>query len=143
MIVSMHPRASSEEQSDAMEARSRVPRQMFGFNESALEAFPSSEALLDGVDIVISGYSTTNLYGILKGMEGVVYAATPLLAAKFQAEKHLDVPPEVSLGSGWIVHDKNDLIAVINELQSGLSSAKVQAVRDAQQRMGMPKSCSS
>ena len=70
MIISMHPRASDGEKKDALESKTRAPHEIFQFNESALHNFPSSESLLDGVDIVLSGYSTTNLYAILKGMKG-------------------------------------------------------------------------
>ena len=70
-------------------------------------------------------------------ISGVVYAATPSLLAKFQTEKHLDVPPEVALGSGWIIHDANEFADVLKEIELETDSARVLALREAQKRMGM------
>lgn len=76
MIISMHPRASDEEKQNALASKAKAPPEIFQFNESALHTFPSSESLLDGVDVVVSGYSTTNLYAILKGMQGTFTTIT-------------------------------------------------------------------
>ena len=99
------------------------------------EVASESEDVLPGVDLVLSGYSTTNFYGILHEMPGVVYCGTPALHWDLWREKGLLKPPEVEAGAAWYVETAGDLVHVLTELKKGDASDEVRRIKDVQRRI--------
>lgn len=97
----------------------------------ALRQMPS-EDLLPAVDYVVSGYSTTNYYGILYGMPGVIYLGTPSFHWDLWQEKKLLRPPEVEAGAGWYVESFEDFVRVITAVQAGGASSEMQTLKQRQ-----------
>jgi len=119
IVVRMHPRATSDDVSRTAGVQARAPPELFDVDPAALDAFASSEDILAGADLVVSGYSTTNFFAILEGLSGVVYASTKTLRAKYRRDKKLDVPPEVEAGAAWEAGTAEELATVIGLLRRG------------------------
>lgn len=84
----------------------------------------------------MSGFSTVNTHAILRGVRGVVYAATPSLAELYRLTKKLEVPPEVAAGAAWRVGKPGELTAVLRALVAGeAGSAELRRVVAAQGRL--------
>ncbi|KAK3239237.1 hypothetical protein CYMTET_50821 [Cymbomonas tetramitiformis] len=72
VILRLHPRTASHERDRVAMLRDRsAPGR---FVDAQVSRYPSTESLLPAVDVVMSGFSTTNYFGILMGIPGVVYA---------------------------------------------------------------------
>lgn len=137
VVVRAHPRATDEDKRLLDEYMARTNRNWF--TDVDQELARTSDDLLPGVDFVLSGYSTTNYYGVLYEMAGVVYVGTPAFKADMKAEKGLERPPEVEIGAGWYVQNPQDMADVIVSVrQSGGSQgvvSNVDKVKDTQRRI--------
>lgn len=112
VVLRQHARATEEDrQAVRTYASSPLQRGWFRYVDHAVA--PTKEDILPGADFVLSGYSTTNYYGILLGMPGVVYCGTPLLLQDLKREKGLDRPPEVQAGAAWYATTPQDMEVII------------------------------
>lgn len=142
VIVLPHPRSTYLDQqllwycenSLGLNAPIRLMIEKTSLAKLALRRMPS-EDLLPAVDYVVSGYSTTNYYGVLYGMSGVVYLGTPSFHWDLWQEKKLLRPPEVEAGAGWYVESLEDFVRVITAVQAGDASPEVQALKQRQKEM--------
>ncbi len=133
VIVRVHARASIPDKKETEQYFKATKRTWFtDVDKSVAE---NSTDLLPGVDFVLSGYSTTNHFGILYGMPGVVYVGTPAFKRDLKAEKGLERPPEVEAGAGWYVQNGADMADVIMALQPDVPLPKVRKLMDAQKRI--------
>lgn len=130
VILRAHPRASDQDKRLIEQYMGATKRQWFTDVDRSLA--PTSDDLLPGVDFVLSGYSTTNYFGILYEMPGVVYVGTPAFKRDLKAEKGLYRPPEVEIGAGWYVQTAADMANVIISVLLGPD-----AVPDLQKMMIM------
>lgn len=96
---------------------------------------PSAEEAVAAVEAVVSGFSTVNTHAILRGVRGVIYAATPTLAEQYRRTKKLEVPPEVARGAAWRVERAEELAGVLRALAEGEASAEVRRVAAAQAQL--------
>jgi len=133
VILRAHPRAMEEDKRLAKQYMDSTGRQWFTDVDRSLA--PTSDDLLPGVDFVLSGYSTTNYFGVLYEMPGVVYVGTPAFKKDLMAEKGLDKPPEAEIGAGWYVTTADEMARVITEVRRGEASTDLQKVKDAQRRI--------
>lgn len=133
VIVRAYPRATIEDKQLVDTYFQFTPYKWFCDPDRALA--PTSDDLLPGVDFVLSGYSTTNLYGILYGMPGVVYVGTPALKKDLWHEKQLERSAEVEAGAGWYVSTAAELQEVIEKLEYGPASEEIHRLRQAQERI--------
>jgi hypothetical protein len=133
VILRAHSRATKEDRwfmgqyMDTMERR--------WFTDVDRELAPTSDDLLPGVDFVLSGYSTTNYFGILYGMPGVVYVGTPAFQRDLWAEKGLRHPPEAEAGAGWYVQNGNDMSRVITAVRNEIRVAPLLGMETAQKKI--------
>jgi hypothetical protein len=134
VVLRRHPRSTELDQWLTNACLGRTgPR--LRFYDVPQEYAPTNEDLLPGVDIVMSGYSTTNLYGVLYEIPGVVYVGTPSFRWDLWREKRLEKPPEVKAGAAWYVETSGELVHVITELQRGDASTDVSRLKEAQRRI--------
>ena len=129
VVIRVHPRAI-EKYEQLVEHMSVA--ELKRFTDVDRKLAPFSEDLLPSVDFVLSGYSTTNYYGILYGMLGVVYVGTPAFKKDLKKEKGLDRPPEVDVGAGWYVQTGADMGKVIIAVRHGVRVAPLLKVMEAQ-----------
>lgn len=111
VIFRNHPRATDEDKRLLKQYMDTTKRHWFVDVDRRIA--PTSEDLLPSADFVLSGYSTTNYFGVLYGMLGVVYVGTPAFKRDLMAEKGLNRPPEVEIGAGWYVQSSADMTRVI------------------------------
>ena len=133
VILRTHPRATDEDKYLLKKYLAIGGRTWFTDADRALT--PTSEDLLPGVDFVLSGYGTTNYFGILCGMSGVVYVGTPAFKRDLKAEKGLDRPPEVDIGAGWYVQTGVDLARVVVDVRHGSKLMSVLKLQEAQKKI--------
>lgn len=117
VILRAHPRATDADKQLVQRYLDSTRYRWFTDVDRSLA--PTSDDLLPGVDFVLSGYSTTNYFGILYEMPGVVYVGTPAFKRDLKAEKGLDRPPEVEIGAGWYVQNADDMANVISAVRFG------------------------
>lgn len=130
-----HPRAEAADAAAAADALRAAPAPLLDFDLAALARLPSAEDALVAADAVVSGFSTVNTHALLRGVTGVVYAATPTLAEQYRRTKKLEVPPEVTRGAAWRVGAPGELAEVLRALAAGEASAEVRRVAAAQGRL--------
>jgi hypothetical protein len=139
LCVRQHPRASEEDRAATHALLSSLRDDPFHLLfDIPVELARTSEDIIPAADVVMSGYSTTNLYAILCELPGVIYAGTHLLKQDLLREKRLARPPEVSAGAGWYVETAEDLAHVFEELlrlKKGEESNDVRQIRENQRRI--------
>mmetsp|Transcript_810 Transcript_810/g.1720 ORF Transcript_810/g.1720 Transcript_810/m.1720 type:complete len:274 (-) Transcript_810:199-1020(-) len=137
-VVRHHPRAKPEDTQRVMDFMHSSPIAIFDVDPLEVALFPNSDSMVPMADIVLSGYSTTNYYAILWQVPAVVYAATPILSAKFHNDKHLDEIPEVKAGAAWSVSSIEEMQAVIMDVaahRNGEQSTHLREMREAQAQL--------
>jgi len=139
VLVRPHPRAPAEDLQAVRALTLAAPLGLVFSNTSALAHFATSDSLVPGADVVVSGYSTTNYYAILWKVPGVVYVGTEILKKKFWKDKHLDMVPEVKEGAAWEVTTPETMKHVINHVQTymktHLVSPQLENIFNAQERL--------
>jgi hypothetical protein len=133
VILRIHPRATDEDKRLVNGYMHATKRKWFVDFDHNLA--PTSEDLLPAADFVLSGYSTTNYFGILYKMPGVVYVGTPAFKRDLKAEKGLDRPPEVEIGAGWYVQTGADMERVITTVRLGVRVAALLKMTAAQKKV--------
>lgn len=140
VILRTHPRATDEDKQlvqSYMDYVGRTPENGWFVDVADRAIAPTSDDLLPGVDFVLSGYSTTNYFGILYEMPGVVYVGTPAFEKDLKAEKGLYRPPEVDIGAGWYVQIGSDMARVIGAVRTESKVSNVQLIAEAQKRIAL------
>mmetsp|Transcript_62 Transcript_62/g.106 ORF Transcript_62/g.106 Transcript_62/m.106 type:complete len:387 (-) Transcript_62:468-1628(-) len=127
-----HPRQSADELAAYRRVQEAAPAEWFQVATKTMEAFHSSEELIAGMDVVVSGYSSTNYYAMLAGVPGVLFADVPKVTAKFRADKRLETVPEVAAGAGWLVSSGTELAHAVQAALEGSPEAIAMRERQAQ-----------
>lgn len=103
VVLRQHPRATTEDKNLVQTYLESKPSLQF---VSVNPRIPlTSDDFLPGVEFVLSGYSTTNRFGILYQNPGVIYVGTPEIIADHEAEKGSKRPTEAQAGAAWYVQD--------------------------------------
>ncbi len=111
VILRQHPRATDSDKE--LVKKYRQSNEALDFIDVDKSLAPNSDALLPGVDFVLSGYSTTNHFGILYQMPGVIYVGTSEIIADHTKEKGSPKPPEVEAGAAWYVQNGDEMESAI------------------------------
>lgn len=135
VILRQHPHATDDDKR-LTEEYMKATKYPGWFTDVERALAPTSDDLLPAANFVLSGYSTTNTFGILYQMPGVVYVGTPAFQRDLKAEKGLDRPPEVEAGAAWYVQTAEEMATVITAvLPSATVSPKLLKIVDAQSRI--------
>ena len=115
VLVRLHPRAEPAARA-AVETFRRERPDLFFDKAHSSALFKSSEEILPGADVVVSGHSTTGDFAILLGMPGVVYSQTAAFLSVLAREKGVRAQPQVEAGAAFAMRTAADLARVVDAI---------------------------
>ena len=115
VLVRLHPRAEPAAR-EAVETIRREHPGLFFDKAHSSALFKSSEEILPGADVVVSGHSTTGDFAILLGMPGVVYSQTAAFLSVLEREKGVRAQPQVEAGAAFAMRSAADLARVVDAI---------------------------
>ena len=115
VLVRLHPRAEPAAR-EAVETIRRERPGLFFDKAHSSALFKSSEEILPGADVVVSGHSTTGDFAILLGMPGVVYSQTAAFLSVLEREKGVRAQPQVEAGAAFAMRSAADLARVVDAI---------------------------